>query len=160
MLGYLILAFVTLPVAELLLLVVLIQLTNDWLLVLAVVILTGIIGAALAKRQGLQAWSRIRTALAKGRVPGHEILEGLCIAVAAAFLVTPGVITDIAGFLLLVPAIHRWLARRLAAHFRRKLDVPTTARRHQPRRHRSNSGGTVIDVDAEAVDDESDAPPT
>ena len=104
------------PLMELALLIRLYQAT-DLATTLAVVILTGIVGAALARRQGLETWHRIQHRLSEGRPPTVELMDGLMIFIAGALLITPGMLTDAVGFLLLIPPVRRllrgWLARRL-----------------------------------------------
>lgn len=70
----------------------------------ALVVLTGIVGAALAKTQGLLILRRIQSELHQGELPGDELFNGLCVLVGGAFLITPGIISDVLGFLLIVPA--------------------------------------------------------
>lgn len=107
---------VLVPLLELWLLIQLSQAT-DWGTTLAIVILTGILGAALARRQGLAVWHRIQNQLSQGNSPTRELLDGLMILFAGAFLLTPGILTDGVGFLLLTPPVRKllrgWLARRL-----------------------------------------------
>lgn len=121
MLLRLLLAFTLIPLVELFLLLRFAQLTGP-LTTVAVVIVTGVIGSLLARRQGLLAWSRFRMALAEGRMPAREIQDGLLIAFAAALLLTPGLLTDTLGFLLLIPGFRgvarRYMAGRLAGRFR------------------------------------------
>src|SRR3954471_1434975 len=84
---------------------------------LLLLILDGIAGAALARSQGRNAWARFNRALAEGRVPGKETLDGGMIILGGALLLAPGFITDIFGFLLLIPptrALLRGLVARLA----------------------------------------------
>ncbi len=76
----------------------------------ALVVFTGALGAVLARRQGLRAWSEVQRELARGRSPGSALVDGLAILVGAAFLLTPGILTDAVGFGLLVPRARRWLA--------------------------------------------------
>lgn len=66
------------------------------------VMLTGALGAWLARREGSRSVGEIRRGLAAGRLPAREVFHGLMILVAGAFLVTPGVLTDAVGFLMLV----------------------------------------------------------
>lgn len=117
MLLRLLLLFTLVPLAELALLL--------WiggriglLPTVALILVTGALGAALARRQGLATWRRFQEALAAGRLPGRELLEGLLILVAAALLLTPGVLTDAAGFLLLVPPARRRIMRRFELRLR------------------------------------------
>ena len=81
-----------------------------------VVILTAIIGSALLRHQGLSTLARAQENLAAGRLPITEVFDGLCILVGGALLLTPGFITDTAGFLLLVPPL-RDILRRLAGRY-------------------------------------------
>ena len=71
----------------------------DFLLLL--VLFTGFLGISLAKKQGKEHLVLFQQEMAAGKMPGHPILEGLMILVAAAVLITPGFITDIFGFSLL-----------------------------------------------------------
>jgi len=110
------LLLIVVPVAELWLLVRLAQATN-WATTVAIVLVTGILGAALARQQGLGVYRRIREQFSEGKTPTGELLDGLMILVAAAFLLTPGILTDGVGFLLLLPParvlIRDWLIRRM-----------------------------------------------
>jgi len=78
---------------------------------IGLVILTAIIGVALLKRQGLAALARAQEATDRGELPVESVVDGICLLVAGAFLLTPGLITDTAGFLLLVPGLRQRLAR-------------------------------------------------
>lgn len=122
MLLRLLLLFTLVPIAELAVLVQLGQAIGvgpTLLLIFA----TGVVGAWLARREGVRTWWEVRRRLSRGEPPATELLGGLMILVAGAFLVTPGVLTDAAGFLLLVrparrrlaAAARRWLARRVEA---------------------------------------------
>lgn len=85
----------------------------------ALVILTAVIGVALLKRQGLAALDRARRTVDAGELPVDSVIDGIALLVAGAFLLTPGLITDTAGFLLLVPAIRHgfggWIAAKVKA---------------------------------------------
>ena len=70
---------------------------------LGIVVLTGIAGAALAKHQGLDVWQRIQTELSYGHMPGHVLFDGVLVLVGSVLLLTPGILTDITGFILLIP---------------------------------------------------------
>ncbi|WP_096436073.1 FxsA family protein [Alteribacter populi] len=67
------------------------------------IILTGILGAALAKREGLNAIRSAQLQATQGQVPSGVLLDGICILVGGVVLLTPGFITDAFGFFLLVP---------------------------------------------------------
>ncbi|HJH31490.1 MAG TPA: membrane protein FxsA [Methanosarcinaceae archaeon] len=70
---------------------------------LGIVIITGIAGAALAKHQGLGILRRIRTDMAYNQMPGDAMIDGVMVLVGSVLLLTPGILTDITGFLLLIP---------------------------------------------------------
>ncbi len=71
---------------------------------LGLIVATGIAGAALARQQGLRALRQLRAEVAEGRLPADSLVDGVFILVAAALLVTPGILTDAFGLLCLVPA--------------------------------------------------------
>lgn len=70
---------------------------------IALIILTGVLGAYLAKKQGLEIVRKAQHDMQYGQVPGEAILEGICILIGGLFLLTPGFISDVFGFLLLIP---------------------------------------------------------
>ena len=116
MLWKLFLAFTLIPVSEIYILIT-IGGQIGILPSIALVILTGIVGASLARSQGLQTLGRIRDSFQQGLVPGEELLNALLIAIAGVVLLTPGFLTDAAGLFLLIPATRtlcrEWLKRRM-----------------------------------------------
>lgn len=84
---------------------------------LLIVIGTGAAGAWLARREGLRAWLAVRSELQGGQLPGESLVHALLILVAGVVLITPGVLTDIAGILLLVPPVRRGLIGRVRNGF-------------------------------------------
>lgn len=76
-----------------------------------IVVATGLLGAALAKREGIRVLSKWQAALAEGRVPEEGLLEGVLVFVGGLFLITPGVLTDAFGLLMLIPPTRRLMAR-------------------------------------------------
>ncbi len=115
--GKLILAFILVPLVELTLLVQLHQQTS-FLTTLLVVLFTGMLGVSLARRQGLDVWRGIHQQLAQGKNPSAEIINGVMILLAGAFLMTPGLLTDGVGFALLVPWLRTQLQVGLTKWFR------------------------------------------
>ena len=79
-----------------------------WRWTLGLVLFTGILGAWLARREGLKAATRIRSDLANGVQPMGSVVDGALILVAGVVLVTPGVLTDLCGFALLIPPFRRF----------------------------------------------------
>ena len=116
MLWKLFLAFTLIPVSEIYILIT-IGGQIGILPSIALVILTGIVGASLARSQGLQTLGRIQDSFQQGLVPGEELLNALLIAIAGIVLLTPGFLTDAAGLFLLIPATRtlcrEWLKRRI-----------------------------------------------
>jgi UPF0716 protein FxsA len=90
---------------------------------LAIVVLTGIVGAALARWQGLKALTRIQSDLAAGVMPTALLVDGLLILLAGALLVTPGVLTDAVGLSLLIPPARRSVRRGLRRWFEKRFIV-------------------------------------
>ncbi|WP_042223248.1 FxsA family protein [Oceanobacillus manasiensis] len=67
------------------------------------IILTGIIGVSLAKQQGVETWKKAQISMRNGAAPTSYIIDGICILIGGIFLFTPGFVTDIGGFILVIP---------------------------------------------------------
>lgn len=102
MLFRLILLFTITPIVELFLLLELSKITSVWTTI-GIVLVTGIVGASLAKNQGRLIITKIRVELNEGRMPGDQLINGLCVLIGGALLLTPGIVTDILGFSLVIP---------------------------------------------------------
>jgi UPF0716 protein FxsA len=76
---------------------------------LIVIISTGIIGASLAKSQGLHILMKIQESTQRGEVPGNQIIQGLMVFAGGLLLLTPGFLTDIFGFSLVMPGTRHLL---------------------------------------------------
>jgi UPF0716 protein FxsA len=112
----LVLLFIVVPIAELALLIQVGRWIGLWP-TLALIAVTGVIGATLASREGLRAWHAFQEDLAGGRVPGRPILDGLSIFVGGALLLTPGLMTDLFGFTMLARPTRRWIQNRVVNRF-------------------------------------------
>lgn len=84
---------------------------------LGLIAATGVLGAALARHQGLAVLARVRRETEAGRMPAGPLVDGLLILIAGAVLMTPGLLTDLFGFALLVPPFRRVLKSRLRRRF-------------------------------------------
>lgn len=124
MLSRLIFLFVAIPLVELAILLQVGQWIGLWPTV-GLVVATGIGGAALARQQGLRAFLAVQQELAEGRLPGRSLLDGLSVLVGGAFLLTPGILTDVAGFSLLLPMSRRWLQRMVRRGMERRISEGT-----------------------------------
>jgi UPF0716 protein FxsA len=83
----------------------------------ALVVLTAVVGASLARYQGLATLQRLQATLARGETPAIEVFEGVLLLIGAVLLLTPGFFTDLLGFACLIPATRRalafWALRRM-----------------------------------------------
>jgi len=90
---------------------------------IAIVLLTGIAGASLARWQGLATLRRVQVEMAAGRVPADALVDGLLILVAGAVLLTPGLLTDTFGFFLLIPPTRAAVRRALVEAIRGRVQT-------------------------------------
>jgi len=131
MLFRLILLFTITPIVELFLLLKLAKITNVWVTI-SIVLFTGILGAFLAKSQGRLILFKIRSEINEGKMPGDQLINGLCVLIGGALLLTPGIITDAIGFSLVIPGtrevfkgvVKKYLSKRMQRgdihiHYRR-----------------------------------------
>ena len=88
---------------------------------LALCVLTGMAGAWLARREGLRALWSYQERLARGGVPGRALMDGLCILMGGAVLLTPGLLTDLLGFALLLPPSRHWIQARMKRRIERRM---------------------------------------
>jgi UPF0716 protein FxsA len=118
----LLILFTLVPLIELFLLIKLGELIGVWATVMLVVG-TGALGAYLTRLQGLRVLRQVQAEIQEGRVPTDGLLDGLLIVVAGAVLLTPGLITDAMGFILLIPPGRRLIRKALAAAVTRRFGV-------------------------------------
>ena len=118
----LLLLLTVVPAVELTLLVWL-ALETSLQITLLLVLLTGVVGAWLARREGLRCWQRVQDQLAAGQLPGDPLMDGLMILVAGALLITPGMLTDLLGFALLVPAFRKLVKSYLKTRFQAQIEI-------------------------------------
>lgn len=121
MLIKLILLFTLVPFIELALLMKL----NTYIglgYTLLIVLSTGLIGAYLAKSQGKQILFRIKYEMAEGRMPGNELINGLCVLIGGVMLVTPGILTDTLGFILVIPITREFIKALIIKKLKQMID--------------------------------------
>ncbi|HOB87778.1 MAG TPA: FxsA family protein [Bacillota bacterium] len=116
----LVLLFLLVPLLELWLLIEVGRALGTWPTII-LVFLTGFIGVLLARLQGLAVLRDIHHQLAKGLVPTAQMFDGLLILIGGLLLISPGLATDTAGFLLLFPVTRNLLKERLRKWVERKL---------------------------------------
>jgi UPF0716 protein FxsA len=116
-LGKLLLLFTVVPVVELYLLITLGQHMGAEATI-ALVLGTGFLGAWLAKREGARVLRSWQGSMAKGEIPKEGVVSSVLVLLGGVLLVTPGVITDVTGLVLLVP----WTRRLVANAVRKRLE--------------------------------------
>ena len=129
----------------------------------ALVVMTGVVGAALARREGFRVLAQWQDAMASGRMPREGVVGGLLVLVGGLLLITPGILTDLIGFGLMVPFIRTavsgvlqaWMAAKIrngevevvsVSPFGRQAGF---ARAHPVRRER---GADVIEIEGEVLE--------
>lgn len=96
--------FIVVPLLELYILIKIGQLLGAEVTITLVVV-TGILGAVFVRAQGFSLIAKIKHELNEGELPHKRLLEGICILASGLLLITPGLLTDLAGFMLLIPPL-------------------------------------------------------
>ena len=140
MLLPLVLLFIVVPIAELAVIIQVGQVIGVWWTI-ALLVVDSVLGSVMMRSQGRTAWRRFNEAVNDGRVPAREVLDGALVIFGGLLMLTPGFITDILGFVLLLPptraAVRAVLVRRLA----QRMTVSSI------RRPDDVVDGTVVDVE-------------
>jgi UPF0716 protein FxsA len=121
--------FVLVPLAELYVIVEVVGPAIGAPLTILLLAADSLAGAWLMKSQGRAVWARFQETIRAGRMPTREIVDGVLVIFGGAFLITPGFITDILGFLLLIPITRRLFRGSL----QRRLELRATPIRRPPR---------------------------
>ena len=121
MLIRLILLFTVIPLIELYLLIQVGRYLGPFQTIM-IVLITGIIGGLLARSQGLSVQRQIRVDLQNGIIPTDSLIDGLFILIAGAMLITPGMVTDVFGFVLMIPFFRGWLKKWVKDILKRKFE--------------------------------------
>ena len=117
-----------------------------------IIIITAIIGAKLTKVQGAKAIKNARSEIKGGKLPHKEVMDGIMIIIAGAFLLTPGFVTDIVGFSLLLPTLRSNYQKLLLAFIKTKILFAQSPINKQKKEGKSNDDPTIIE--AEIINDE------
>jgi UPF0716 protein FxsA len=150
MLLPLILLFIVVPIAELYVIIKVGEAIGA-LPTIAILIADSLIGSWLLRSQGRVAWRRFNDALAAGRPPAREVLDGALVIFGGAFLLTPGFLTDIVGVILLLPPTRAVVRRALVRIFSRRFAV-RLATRAGGRPGRAGASGTPPPADGYDVE--------
>lgn len=116
----------------------------------------GMLGLSLIRHGGLNALTRLQTALNEQREPGHSLIDGAVMVVAGVLLIVPGFFSDLLALILVLPVTRNFLLRRAATHFETRIY-----------RSSGNPGGgaqmqsrhTVIEGEFEIIEPGDDASP-
>jgi UPF0716 protein FxsA len=119
--GRLLILFIAVPAIELALLIEIGSRIGTGA-TLGLILVTGALGAALARHQGLKVIRQVQSELATGALPASSLVDGLIIVIASALLVTPGVLTDVFGFLCLSPGFRGIIKAQLQRAFERGVE--------------------------------------
>ena len=149
MLPLLLVLFIVVPIVEL---AVIIQVGSaiGVLPTIAILVADSILGSVLMRSQGRAAWRRFNEAIARGRPPAREVLDGVLVIFGGALLLTPGFATDIAGLLLLLPPTRAVVRRLLVRRFAHRMVVAGTEAFTRPRTRGYDVEGTATEVARDA----------
>ena len=153
MFAVLLLLFVIVPLVELYVIIQVGQAIGA-VPTIALLLADSVLGSMLMRSQGRAAWRRFQAAVAEGRTPAREVLDGVLVIFGGAFLLTPGFVTDVVGVVLLMPPtralVRRGLVRRLLPRV-----VVTAAGRARPRRGTAPPGaeveGTAVEIERDRL---------
>ena len=144
----LIILFIVVPIAELAVIIQVGQLIGVWWTI-ALLLADSVLGSWMMRSQGRAVWRRFNAAVAEGRAPTREVLDGVLVIFGGALLITPGFITDVFGILFLLPPT-RVLVRGLLVR-RATLRVMSSMRRSDSR-DGGDVDGTAVDIAPDALD--------
>ena len=113
---------------------------------LGLVITTGLLGAALARHEGIRCLRNVQQQLAAGKLPADSLLDGLLILLAGALLITPGVLSDLLGLALLLPPFRRLVKGCLKRRFQARIGIAATGRPWDFRHNTADDRDRIIDT--------------
>ena len=117
---------------------------------IAILIADSVLGSVLMRSQGRLAWRRFNLAIAEGRPPAREAIDGVLVIFGGALLLTPGFVTDVLGLVLLLPFTRPLVRRLLVRRFASRMIASATARGRAGRGRSWDVDGTATEVDPRA----------
>jgi UPF0716 protein FxsA len=146
MVPLLVVLFIVVPLVELYVIVQVGHAIGIWW-TLALLLADSVLGSWLMRAQGRSAWRRFQAAIADGRVPARETLDGVLVIFGGAFLLTPGFVTDVLGALLLAPPTRALVRRVLVRRLVPRMVFGGAMRPPRP----SDVEGTAVEVERERL---------
>lgn len=125
------LVFIVVPLAELYVILAVGD-AIGWLPTIALLAADSVLGTVLLRSQGRTVWRRFQEAMASGRMPHKEVQDGVAVIFGGAFLITPGFLTDILGFALLLPPTRALIIRLSRRRLGRFMTSRVTVRDTRP----------------------------
>lgn len=122
MFSKLLLLFIFVPFLDLAILIKLGEYIGFWQTI-AIIIITGVTGAVLVKREGLSVIQKIKTDLGQSAIPGRQLVNGLLVLIGGILLMTPGILSDAVGFILVIPGSRGIVREKLISYFRKKVGM-------------------------------------
>lgn len=126
--------------------------SNALLLTISVIVGTGVIGAKLARSQGLSVLAAIRDCLAQGKVPTSELAEGVLVLIGGILLLTPGYLTDVIGLSFLFPVTRGGLSRKLIAILKNNINNQNVSYTINYRYQADDSHSEKLSKDSNVID--------
>jgi len=121
----LLILFIAIPIAEIATFIQVGDIIGLWFTI-AVIILTAIVGSMLVRKQGLEVLSKFKTNVESGDIPLEPAIHGMFLLVAGLLLITPGFLTDIIGFALLVPPLRSILGHMVWEKIKNSSNIHVT----------------------------------
>jgi UPF0716 protein FxsA len=134
-LRFLLLVFIVMPIVEMWLLITVGREIGAWSTI-GLVLLTAAVGFSLLRQQGFATLFRARQKMDAGELPAVEMVEAIILAVCGALLVTPGFVTDVVGFVGLVPSLRRGIVLSMVS----KMNVVNYSEQTVRQDHASSGG--------------------
>jgi UPF0716 protein FxsA len=153
----LLLALIVVPLVELYVIIKVGQ-SIGVLWTIALLLADSILGGILMRSQGRLAWRRFTDAMAAGRMPAREVLDGVLVIFGGAFLLTPGFVTDVFGIALLAPPTRALIRRLLLRQFTARLAGAVRAQQFAQRRYGPGGADRRRDFDVEGTAHDTEPP--
>ncbi|MCW2999438.1 MAG: FxsA family protein [Solirubrobacterales bacterium] len=153
----LLLALIVVPLVELYVIIQVGQAIGV-LWTIALLLADSILGGMLMRSQGRRAWRRFTGAMAEGRMPAGEVLDGVLVIFGGAFLLTPGFVTDLFGIALLAPPTRALIRKLVLRRFTVRLTDSVRAQQFARSRYAPDAAGHHRDFDVEGTAHDAEPP--